>query len=91
MAQSEGVESHPAEVQLDMFGGAPGQPAPRDVRAELAEVLAQVRSAPSEPMDAADVTHLRNIFARMSERLPGDEAAQLRLELEASLARFIAA
>jgi hypothetical protein len=88
MAHSDGLESHPAEVQLDMFGAPPRQAEPHDIRAELADALAQARSAPIEPMDAADVERLRNIFLRMAEPLPADEAAQLRLELDAALERL---
>lgn len=91
MAQSDGLELQSGEVQLDMFGAPPATAGAPDARAELADVLAQVRGASGEPMDAADAALLRNIFSRMAAPLPADEAAQLRLELDAALERLIAA
>jgi hypothetical protein len=93
MAHVDGSDAHALEVQLDMFGASPtpGDAKPSDLRAEIAGVLGQVRAAPSEPWEASDVEHLRNIFSRMAERLPNAEAAQLREELDAELARLTAA
>jgi hypothetical protein len=76
-----------------MFGAPPGASDGRspDLRVEIADVLGKVRAAPREPWEASDVEHLRNIFGRMAERLPTAEAAQLRRELDAELARLTAA
>jgi hypothetical protein len=97
MAHVDGSDAGPLEVQLDMFGAppsdimAPSAAEPSDLRAEIACVLGQVRAARSEPWAASDVEHLRNIFGRMAERLPTAEAAQLRQQLDAELARLTAA
>jgi hypothetical protein len=93
MAHSDDSELAPADIQLDMFEGPP--PASyadgAGVRGEIADVLGKVRAAPSEPWEASDIAHLRNIFSRMAERLPSDEAAQLRVELETELTRLMSA
>jgi hypothetical protein len=93
MAHVEDSDAHATEVQLDMFGAppSPSDAVGSDLRAEIADVLGKVRASPSEPWEAGDVEHLRNIFGRMAERLPTAEAAQLRRELDAELARLTAA
>src|SRR5262245_58929581 len=69
MAHAEASHAHATEVQLDMFG-APTAGDGGSLRAEIADVLGKVRTAPREPWAASDVEHLRNIFGRMAERLP---------------------
>jgi hypothetical protein len=97
MAHVADTDAHPAEVQLEMFGAPPMPIYPdaaldaADVRAEIDEVLSKARRAPSEPWDASDVQHLRNIFSRMAARLPAVEAAELHREFDAELARLTAA
>jgi hypothetical protein len=93
MAHVEDSDAYAIEVQLDMFAAppTPGDSEPSGLRAEIADVLGKVRAAPSEPWEVSDVEHLRNIFGRMAERLPTAEAAQLRQELDAALARLTAA
>lgn len=93
MAHVDGSDASPAEIQLDMFGAppVPSYPDASSLRAEIADVLDKARTAPGGPWAASDVEHLRNIFARMAERLPSAEAAELRQELDAQLARLTAA
>jgi hypothetical protein len=64
MAHVDGSDADAREVQLDMFGAPPtlGDSDPSDLRAEITNVLSQVRAAPSEPWESSDVEHLRNIF-----------------------------
>jgi hypothetical protein len=96
MANVDGSDAGPTEVQLDMFGlppspsMAPSDSQRPDLRTEIAGVLGQVRAARREPWEASDVEHLRNIFGRMAQRLPSAEAVQLRQELDAELARLTA-
>jgi DNA-binding PadR family transcriptional regulator len=64
---------------------------PDKVRAELHKLLAEMRAAQSMPWDARTLTRHRTVFPQMTNWLPDDEAAQLRLELETALERLEAA
>lgn len=89
--------------QLDLFGEAqpelPGveRPAlvyradPDKVRAELLAVLAKARAARSFPWDARRTLYWRVVFPQMTNWLPDEEAAQLRLEFETEIRRLDAA
>jgi hypothetical protein len=80
--------------QLDMFGAPPPEnyePDPESVRAELLGILAKARAAPAVPWDAREVSLYRVIFPQMANWLPAEEAAQLRLQFAAELARLQAA
>ncbi|MDP2619324.1 MAG: hypothetical protein Q8P46_03990 [Hyphomicrobiales bacterium] len=64
---------------------------PDRVRARLNKILAEARAAKAMPWEPATVSLYRAIFPRMTNWLPEEEAAQLRLEFEAELARLQAA
>lgn len=84
------VDSLTAEgAQLDMFpSSSAGTGIEREeLRGELAGILAKVRAEPDEPLDASDAVHFRNIFFRMADGLPAEEAEQLRLAFETELTR----
>ena len=81
-------------TQPDMFGPAPVRqyrPDPEKVRRRLHSMLDEVRAAKTMPWSSAILSLHRTIFPQMSNWLPEDEAAQLRLEFEAELARLEAA
>jgi tRNA nucleotidyltransferase/poly(A) polymerase len=61
---------------------------PDKVRQELHKILAEARAAKTVPWDVEDTRVYRTIFPQMTNWLPADEAAQLRLEFEAELARL---
>ncbi|HEX4078593.1 MAG TPA: hypothetical protein VHX61_06940 [Rhizomicrobium sp.] len=64
---------------------------PDKVRAELNKLLAEIRAAQSMPWDARTLRLHRTVFPQMTNWLPEDEAAQLRLEFETALERLMAA
>jgi hypothetical protein len=66
-------------------------PDPNEVRAELNAILAQMRAAQSIPWDDDRMALYRTIFPQMTNCLPDEEAAQLRFDFEAELARLKAA
>ena len=66
-------------------------PDPDEVRAELHAILAQMREAQSIPWDDDRTALYRTIFPQMTGCLPEEEAAQLRFDFEAELARLKAA
>ena len=89
--------------QLDLFGESqpelPGvertaavyRPDPDKVRAELLVVLAKVRAARSFPWDARRTLYWRTVFPQMTNWLPDEEAAQLRLAFDMEIRRLDAA
>jgi hypothetical protein len=89
--------------QLDLFGESqPELPGfeqtvtvyrvdPDEVRAELLSVLARVRAAQSFPWDARRTLYWRTVFPQMTNWLPDEEAAQLRLAFETEIRRLDAA
>jgi hypothetical protein len=66
-------------------------PDPDEVRAELNAILAQMRAAQTIPWDDDRTSLYRTIFPQMTNCLPDEEAAQLRFDFEAELARLKAA
>jgi hypothetical protein len=81
--------------QLDMFGSPPAQeipdPDPEEVRTELLGILATARAAPKVPWPAKELSYWRTVFPQMANWLPAEEAARLRGEFTAELARLEAA
>lgn len=85
--------------QPDLFAGVPEPkrqprsyaPDPADVRAHLHHILAQARQASAMPWDARKAGFYRTVVPQMTLWLPDEEAAQLRLEFEAEMARLEAA
>jgi hypothetical protein len=80
MAHSDGPDSLPAEIQLDMFASDP-----ESVRAELAVILAKAQAALADPQQDASAV------AQDADAPPSDHEDQLRLALETELARLRAA
>ncbi|HEY4775526.1 MAG TPA: hypothetical protein VIH40_11970, partial [Xanthobacteraceae bacterium] len=64
---------------------------PDEVRAELYKILAEARAAKKLPWEPAKVSLYRTIFPQMTNWLPEEEAAQLRFEFDAEMARLKAA
>jgi hypothetical protein len=64
---------------------------PDKVRSRLQKILAEARAARRIPWEPTTVSLYRTIFPQMTLWLPEDEAAQLRFEFEAELARLKAA
>ncbi len=83
------------ESQLELTGTEPAAPAyrvdPDEVRAELLTVLAQARAAQTFPWDSRRTLYWRVVFPQMTNWLPDDEAAQLRLEFASEIRRLDAA
>jgi hypothetical protein len=83
------------DTQADLFGEDSPTPVyradPDTVRQELYKLLAEARAAQTMPWDAKRVTLYQTIFPQMTNWLPAEEAAQLRFEFEAELARLEAA
>ncbi|MGH6803669.1 MAG: hypothetical protein ACREC3_09925 [Methyloceanibacter sp.] len=80
------------ETQTDLFGveAIPTyRPDPDKVRARLHKILAETKAAQSLPWGRASL--YRTIFPQMTLWLPQEEAAQLRFEFEAEMARLEAA
>ena len=83
-------------AQQDLFGNEPATvqsylPDPAEVRVKLHLVLSHARAAPDVPWRAKDREFYRTVFPQMTNWLPNEEAAQLRFEFEAELARLEAA
>jgi hypothetical protein len=79
------------ESQSDLFGAAAApayRPNPDKVRARLHKILAEARAAQTSPWEPARVSLYRTIFPQMTLWLPENEAAQLRFEFEAEMARL---
>ncbi len=84
--------------QLDLFAeAAHPSPSPADggyradedgVRSRLHRILSEARAASSVPWDAARVALYRRIVPQMSRWLPAEEAAQLRKQFAAEMARL---
>ena len=77
--------------QPDLFGPAPAPsylPDPDKIRSKLLGVLAKARAAPEVPWSPKDADFYRTVFPQMATWLPDDEAARLRREFAAELARL---
>jgi len=82
------------DAQPDLFGAeAPPayQPDPDKVRARLQRILIEAKTAQTLPWDSSRASLYRTIFPQMTLWLPEEEAAQLRFEFEAEMARLQAA
>ncbi len=86
--------------QLDLFGenqpelpdlGTPAavyRAGPDEVRAELLRELARVKAARTFPWDARRTLYWRTVFPQMTNWLPDEEAARLRLEFATEIQRL---
>jgi hypothetical protein len=83
------------DEQADLFDEDAPTPVfradPDKVRQELHKILAEARAAQTMPWDNKRILLYRTIFPQMTNWLPDEEAAQLRFEFEAELARLKAA
>ena len=61
---------------------------PDRVRLRLRKILDEVRTAETMPWDAKEIRLYRTIVPQMTNWLPDDEAAQLRADFAAELARL---
>ena len=89
--------------QGDLFGQQGPDPAdadfetpvyeadPDEVRAELQQLLAEMRAAQTMPWDAKRTALYRTIVPQMANWLPEEEARQLCFAFESELARLQAA
>jgi hypothetical protein len=71
--------------------GAAYQADPDKVRAKLTRLIAEMRAAVTLPWDEPKLDYYRTVVPQMSLWLPEDEAAQIRLDFEAEIARLGAA
>ena len=83
--------------QLDLFPEPPKAagwdptpyfPDPANIRAKLLALLTLAREATEMPWDDRELLYHRTVFPQMANWLPADEAAQLRREFAAELARL---
>jgi hypothetical protein len=91
MARGSQPDLFVPESQSDLFGAETAsayRPNPDKVRARLHKILAEARAAPTFPWEPTRVSLYRTIFPQMTLWLPEDEAAQLRFEFDAELARL---
>ena len=82
------------EEQPDLFGDSrppPYRPDPDKVRSRLYKILGEARAARRLPWEPTRVSLYRTIFPQMTQWLPDDEGAQLRMEFETELVRLKAA
>lgn len=94
MAQSETSSPAGAPEQGSLFApeAAPVyRPDPDKVRARLALIIGEVRSAKTLPWQPAELSLYRVVVPQLTNWLPADEAKQLRFEFERELERLIAA
>jgi hypothetical protein len=94
MASARPSDLFTPEPQFDLFGAerVPAyRPDPEKVRARLHKILAEARAARTFPWEPTRVSLYRTIFPRMTNWLPDDEAAQLRVDFESEMARLNAA
>lgn len=90
------ISNHPITYngQPDLFGAPPRPtfaPTPEKARAEIMKVLNQARTATVMPWPSEKVRYWKTVFPQMTNWLPPEEAAQLRLEFAEELKRLEAA
>lgn len=79
------------DIQPDLLEGQPAQAYradPDTVRAELFKMLAEARAASKMPWERKTAKLYQTIFPQMSNWLPEEEAAQLRLAFEGEMERL---
>ena len=95
MAQSSQQDLFSAEAQAELFDPDAVPPAyrpdPDQVRARLHRILTEARAAEKLPWDPDRLLVYRTIFPHMAGWLPEEEAAQLKFEFNAEMARLKAA
>jgi hypothetical protein len=95
MAQSPQQDLFGAEAQAELFDSDAAPPAyrpnPDEVRVRLHRILTEARAAEKLPWDADRLLVYRTIFPQMAGWLPEEEAAQLKFEFAAEMARLKAA
>jgi hypothetical protein len=95
MAQSPQQDLFGAEAQAELFESDAAPPAyrpdPDEVRARLHRILTEARTAEKLPWDPDRLLVYRTIFPQMAGWLPEEEAAQLKFEFNAEMARLKAA
>ena len=83
------------DTQTELFDAEAAPPAYRpnldEVRERLHRILAEARAAEKLPWDRDKLLVYRTIFPQMSGWLPEEEAAQLRFQFDAEIARLKAA
>jgi hypothetical protein len=92
MARDDQPDLFGTETQDDLFDEDAAPVAyradPDKVRVRLHRILAEARSAQRLPWEPTRVSLYRTIFPQMTNWLPDEEAAKLRLEFESELARL---
>jgi hypothetical protein len=94
VAHDKQLDLFSEEAPLDEDSPTPeyrADPDPDSVRAELHKILAEARSAPKLPWEPSKVLLYRTIFPQMTNWLPDEEGALLRLEFETEIKRLQAA
>ena len=95
MARSPQQDLFETEAQPDLFESDAAPPAyrpdPDQVRARLHKILAEARAAEKLPWDRDRLLVYQTIFPQMAGWLPEREAAQLKFQFDAEMARLKAA
>jgi hypothetical protein len=95
MPRSPQQDLFEAEAQAELFAPAAAPPAyrpdPENARTRLHKILAEARASEKLPWDRHKLLVYQTVFPRMAGWLPEDEAAQLRFEFDAEMARLKAA
>lgn len=61
---------------------------PDEVRTELLRVLTQARAAQALPWDARRTRYWQTVFPQMTNWLPNEEGAQMRLDFDSEMRRL---
>lgn len=87
------------QAQASLFGQGEGRmpapqqktlPDPQEVRARLRALLEKARSADKIPWPEREARMWQTVFPQMTNWLPEEEAAQLKLEFAAEMKRLAA-
>jgi hypothetical protein len=95
MTRANQLDLFRGDEQPELFDADAARPAyrpdPDKVRARLHKILSEAKAAQTLPWEPTTVSLYRTIFPQMTLWLPEEEAAQLRFDFDAEMARLQAA